>query len=504
MNNLVGIVETKDKFYPSVFPFNPSEKYPEYPFGENISPMCNAVYEGVRSLFILLKMDASNLDTPEWNPLGEIIKPGMSVVLKPNFVIDQHPDKKDIFSIITHPSVLRAITDYCWIALKGKGSIIIADAPQADCNFENLLKITKLDELCQFYARFPGPCVEYRDMRIYYYREKFYPSTITYQKGNQCRNKIVNLGKNSMLISHPHPEKFYGAGYDRKECITHHIGERQEYEISSTILDADVVISVPKLKVHKKVGVTLNIKGLVGICANKNLCLHYTLGSPSEGGDQYPDGFFSTKELLLIKLERLLYDLLLAKQNVLGEYILRAMNRINDSKKIHSEGESKNVNHSNSKTFLKKRMLDAGNWYGNDSAWRMSIDLLNIIYFADKEGEIHNTPQRKFFSIIDGIVGGENNGPLAPDPKPVGILIGGDNLVAVDLVATRLMGFDYQKIKLFSIMKDPRYNFKEDPFESIEMYSNRHGGILLRKELQGYIPNFIPHPGWRDHIEIPV
>jgi uncharacterized protein (DUF362 family) len=501
MTNIrVGIVETNNKFYPSIVPFNPSFKYPEYPFGENISSIHNAVYDGIRSLFILLNMDTSNLDTPEWNPLGAIIKPGMSVVLKPNFVIDQHTDKKDIFSIITHPSVIRAITDYCWIALKGKGSIIIADAPQTDCNFENLLKITEIDQVCKFYLPFGEPKIEYRDLRSYCYREKFYPSTISYLDSDPEGSRIVNLGMNSSLISHPHPELFYGAGYDRKECIKHHIGERQEYEISNTILNADVVISIPKLKVHKKVGVTLNIKGLVGICANKNLCLHYTLGPPSQGGDQYPDNLFSTNDLVLIKMERLLYDLLLAKHNIIGEYILRAITRINDLNKIYLKDESKKNNLI--KAFSMKRTLDSGNWYGNDSAWRMSVDLLKIICFADKKGEIQNTPQRRFFSIIDGVIGGENNGPLVPDPKPVGIIIGGDNLVAVDLVATRLMGFDYNKIKLFSIIKDPRFKFKEDPFESIEMYSNRHSGIISSKDLTGYIPKFIPHPGWSGHIEI--
>lgn len=34
--------------------------------------------------------------------------------------------------------------------------------------------------------------------------------------------------------------------------------------------DADVYISIPKLKTHQKVGVTLNLKGLVGSISNKN------------------------------------------------------------------------------------------------------------------------------------------------------------------------------------------------------------------------------------------
>ena len=45
------------------------------------------------------------------------------------------------------------------------------------------------------------------------------------------------------------------------------------------------------------------------------------------------------------------------------------------------------------------------------------------------------------------MIGGENNGPLAPDPVAAGVLLAGENLLAVDLVAARLMGFDPLKIR---------------------------------------------------------
>ena len=39
--------------------------------------------------------------------------------------------------------------------------------------------------------------------------------------------------------------------------------------------------------------------------------------------------------------------------------------------------------------------------------WRP--DLCKIFYFADVKGKIESKPQRKVFSIIDGVVGGEND-----------------------------------------------------------------------------------------------
>ena len=58
--------------------------------------------------------------------------------------------------------------------------------------------------------------------------------------------------------------------------------------ISRTALQSDVFINLPKLKTHKKVGVTLNLKNLVGINGNKNWLPHYAIGSPEENGDQFP------------------------------------------------------------------------------------------------------------------------------------------------------------------------------------------------------------------------
>ncbi|MGH7855034.1 MAG: DUF362 domain-containing protein [Candidatus Binatia bacterium] len=50
------------------------------------------------------------------------------------------------------------------------------------------------------------------------------------------------------------------------------------------------------------------------------------------------------------------------------------------------------------------------------------------------------------FAIVDGIVGMEGNGPLQGQAKNSGVLIFGDDLVAVDATAARLMTLEPQKI----------------------------------------------------------
>jgi len=488
----VAVIKTEAQ-YPVSAPYNPSENYPEYPFDNYISKDKNYVYEGVRKLFYMLGYDKNNCNTKAWNPLGFLIKPEMTVVIKPNFVQSRHKQGKDLFSIITHPSVLRAIADYCWIALRGNGKIIIADAPQYDCNFQELINSTKIDEVVDFFTRFNGPDVELVDLRSYWSPWKHFDSCLEELPGDKNGSLIVNLGEKSALFNKSNAEKLYGAVYTRSETISNHIGKIQKYKVSRTIMNADVVISVPKLKVHKKVGVTLNAKGLVGITTDKNYLVHYTLTPPSKGGDQYPDDLFNATEELLIKLERWMYDHLLASRNHFLERIHRSIYWI----------------HNHSTKFLgikvngKKRMFDAGNWYGNDSAWRMAVDLMKVFLFSNRNGKLNNKPQRKTFSIIDGIIGGENNGPLSPDPVKAGILIAGDNMLAVDIVATRLMGFDPMKVKMYKyLLNNSDFDFGIKYINEIEILSNYPEWRNCLNDVKSTFLKFTPPSGWVGHIEI--
>ena len=488
----VGVVRTVPQ-YPAEAPYHPSQAYLEYPFGEALALTPNEAYAGVRRLFIQLELDRARLNTPEWNPLGFLVQPGMTVVLKPNFVLSAHKRGKDVFSIITHPAVLRAVADYCWIALGGQGKIIIADAPQYDCNFAELLGVTHLEDLVAFYAEKAGGALEIRDLRRYWSRAKHFSSLLEPLPGDPQGNVLVNLGRQSALYGKGGEDKRYGAVYHRRETISHHHGETHEYEVSRTILEADVVISIPKLKVHKKVGVTLNAKGLVGACTNKNYLVHYTLTPPARGGDQYPDGWFSPLGERIIRLERWMYDHLLAPRKRPLEYVHRSIYWLH--------------NHTTRRLGIKagedKRILDAGNWYGNDSAWRMTADLMKIITYADAQGRLHDTPQRRVYSIVDGIIGGDRNGPLTPDPVPAGILIGGENFLAVDLVATRLMGFDPLKLSLYRhllLEAKPGYGLRR-PADVVVFSEESAWQECLTNKTEKYL-DFKPHPGWKGTVEI--
>lgn len=500
MTTVVSAVRVKQGSYPDSSPYNPSEKYPEYPFPGCIQNSQNVAYDGVRRLLQSLKMDEEHFGSLQWNPLGEIVKPGMTVVLKPNFVRSKHYDGKDLFSIVTHPSVIRAVADYCCIALKGSGRIVLLDGPNFDCDWQELCSSLCLQELVEFFESHGSVRFSLMDIRNYWGKSRVpfmetrhMPSCKRRLFGDPLGVVVANLGERSYLHELSDAHRYYGAVFDRGETIEHHHGERHEYEVSRTIMSADVVISIPKLKVHKRCGVTLNVKGLVGSCTNKNYLVHYRLGSPKEGGDQYPEGLLTRKERRIIGFERWMYDLLLAPRSIVLEMIHRFVFGL-----LYLQiGRRLGL-----RIPASKRVYEPGCWHGNNSTWRMAADLVRIITFVDKNGVLHERPQRRLFSIIDGIVGGENKGPLIPDPVPAGVLIGGENLIAVDIVGTRLMGFDPLKIKMYEqLLHDVNHDFGVRKLDDIAVVSDDPAYADCLKDEKNRFLGFKPHPGWVGHIE---
>jgi uncharacterized protein (DUF362 family) len=73
----------------------------------------------------------------------------------------------------------------------------------------------------------------------------------------------------------------------------------------------------------------------------------------------------------------------------------------------------------------------------------------NVLHWAgiDKSILDINAALRPDFAIVDGIVGMEGNGPIQGTPKPCGVLVLGDDPVAVDATCCRVMGLRPEKVK---------------------------------------------------------
>src|SRR5271154_7091356 len=76
----------------------------------------------------------------------------------------------------------------------------------------------------------------------------------------------------------------------------------------------------------------------------------------------------------------------------------------------------------------------------------------NILHWAGIDRAILdiNAAARPDFAIVDGIVGMEGNGPIQGTPKDSGVLIFGNDPVAVDATCCRVMGLVPERVKYLS------------------------------------------------------
>ena len=486
MSYPVAIQNQPNAAYPDTAPYDAPEVFPESPFPERLDAG-NGVYATVRESFRLLKLDEANDGTAEWNPLGGVVRPGDTVFIKPNMIAHKHALNEDWDYVITHGSVLRAVVDYVFIALKGEGKIQIGDAPQTDSKYDLIIGRMGLPELQALYRDEKEFEIELIDLRDEHWIEKdgIYVETIKLE-GDPLGGVEADLANDSMFAElDGQGKKYYGAFYDTDETNQHHLDGKHEYAISRTPIEADVFINVPKLKTHKKCGITVNLKSLVGINANKNWLPHYVIGSPKEGGDQFPASGAAKGKLenaLVLTAKKFL-----ARENPVVKFAARKLKKLGYFVFGGTE-----------------EMVRSGNWHGNDTVWRMSVDLNRILMFGNPDGTLRPGDQpKRFFSIVDGIVAMEGNGPVAGTSKPTGLIIAGDNPVAVDAVCAATMGFDCRKLPLVHRCLEPhRLPLIDGGYNDIEPISSdsRRNRPVLNWMLE---PDemFRPHFGWKGHVE---
>ena len=481
----VGIRRQAEPRYPERPPFHPPERYPEIPFGVE-TDASNLVYASVRELFRILGYDAARFGTREWNPLGWLIRPGETVFLKPNMIAHRHRLCDDWDYVITHGSVIRAVADYVAVALGGRGRILVGDAPQEDSVWDALAARMGLSEITAFHRDRTGIEVELLDLRDLHQVERDGIYVATERLPGDPRGGVAaDLGEHSMFHERDALRKrYYGAYYDWGETNSHHRQGKHEYAISRSPIAADVFVSLPKLKTHKKCGLTVNLKGLVGINANKNWLPHYTFGGPENGGDQFAAGTLRTRleNLVVMPAKRLLMRRFKVFQSFARRTKRVGYGVFGDTEKV----------------------VRSGNWHGNDTVWRMALDLNRILLYADPDGTMRLAgPPKRYFSVVDGIAAMEGNGPVAGTRREAGILVAGANPVAVDTICARLMGFDPARLPILARAFEPhRWPLIEGGEATIEPLSDVAG---WSRPLAAWRPSdtlrFRPHFGWAGAIE---
>lgn len=322
----------------------------------------NSVYAAVRGLLYQLGYDRPALALPPGTRSAAWCTPVTGWSLSPTLVSPQHRAGGDPFSVITHPSVLRALADYV-TALKGQGEIVIADNPSIDADWAALIALTRLDEFEAYYqagrhlprAR-SAPALDppaSPPMASALARWSA-PGRPRRQHGAQPRPPILLRRAEPAAV----PGRVHQTLGDHPPPPRRHPG----ISLSNTILNADVFISVPKLKTHHKVGVTLNVKGLVGINAkNKNYLVHWKIGTPALGGDEFRD-----------PARRADYALLAARHLLLDWLPERAF--LAARRRWHGTRLGVLFEDTRGLSFHQHR----GAWAGNDTCWRIASNLYHL------------------------------------------------------------------------------------------------------------------------------
>jgi len=403
--------------------------------------------------------------------LKSFAAPGMRVVVKPNFIRQSHSSRPDEWEqIITHGTVIAAVAREIARAMEGNGTLTIADGPQTDSDFSLIRERTGLDRLEEEFRR-DYPRLDFRIMDLR--REKWTTAGGVVVERRRLPDAPggyveVDLGENSSFEGKT--ARYYGADYDTAFTQRNHTSGRHAYLLAKLALDADLFVNIPKLKTHKKVGVTLSLKNLVGINGDKNYLPHFSMGSAEEGGDESPyAGVAAGLQSRGIQAFKNAMHRVPAAGRILGPLAKRVGGAV--------FGRTEDV-------------IRSGNWYGNDTAWRMVLDLNKILFHYDGSGRRRAKPLR-YLSIVDGIIAGEGNGPMEADAKPCGLILAGTNPVAVDLVGATLMDFDWRKIPIireaFNETRLPLTDFRPEDVSAVPE---------LGKPFQ-----FRAHFGWTGHIE---
>jgi uncharacterized protein (DUF362 family) len=385
------------------------------------------------------------------DPFHGWVEPGGRVTIKPNWVRDFNPDGHDIESLVTHGSLVAAAVGYAARALRGRGRIVVGDAPLQDCDFAALRAKIGIDAaLDEVRRRNPGLEVVVEDWRLTRLSRPAGHGGSVWSSGQTVEDDsaladyvIVDRGADSFLCDlEDYAERFRVTCYDHRLMAPHHGHGRHEYLVRRSALECDLFVNLPKWKTHSKAGVTGAMKNLVGINGHKEFLPHHVKGGFFRGGDEYFRG----------NAARRVYD----------ELYERVWERFRGMSPLRrrASGTALGLAWAAARLTGSDR-VQAGNWAGNETTWRTTLDLNHVLLSGGP---------RKVVAIVDGIVAGEGEGPLRPRPRPAGLLVGGENPAYVDATLARLTGYSLARVPtVFHALHDRRSLLAGPPPEAAQV-----------------------------------
>lgn len=414
------------------------------------------VYENVD----LLEKIVMQLFTSEFCKL----LPGKSILLKPNWV-KECINGNDSLCLHTNLNIIIAVLRI--MLRQGVSRVVIGDSPIQGCHLEKLLFKDWIEKVGALAKEYNTPVL------IKDFRRKIYCNSAKVQSDLHSMENyvIVDIGKKSYLEQITSTEEKFRIGdYDYKRLTEMHQPGIHKFTIAREVFESDVIISMPKIKTHQKTGITAALKNIVGTVGDKDCLPHHRIGSLENNGDCYP------KHNIFRTLGETILDLSAKRLGHKDGWILKKISSICWRLSLPTKLDNRTAS-----------------WYGNDTCWRMVMDLNTALIYGKVDGSISMTPQRVLYSLCDGIIAGQGNGPLTPDPLPLGIMSFSNHSALNDICMAMLMGLDYKKIPLLKAAS--------------KIINNEQSSIILNgnhvsyTDLQDYSIQAKPADGWMGYIE---
>ncbi len=418
-------------------------------------------------------------DTSEGSVLGGVVPAGGRVLVKPNWVSHANHGPWGLDPLITNSTLIR---DTVHALLQTKAAeILVGDAPLQLCDFNKLLRDGGVrgwaETLVAKEPRFMGV-------------QDFRRTTCEVQDGRRVASEdriaeehfiLYDVGPDSLLEPITDTSgSFRVTQYNPTHMIRTHAPGRHQYLVARAVIEADVVINLPKLKTHKKAGVTCALKNLIGINGNKEYLPHHRVGGAESGGDCYPGGS---------RIKRA------------QEYVLDRMNLAHSSVSQNFWQDFSQLLDRISR-LTGDRLGVEGSWSGNDTIWRTCLDLNRVLLYGKADASMADEPQREVIHVVDAVVAGHGDGPLAPQPLPLRLLLAGRNAAAIDWVGATLLGYNPERIPIvhqaFADFRWPVAPFVPADIKVLGDLGSGSAAEVLASCKRPFVPNY--PIGWRDAV----
>ena len=118
------------------------------------------------------------------------------------------------------------------------------------------------------------------------------------------------------------------------------------------------------------------------------------------------------------------------------------------------------------------------------------MDLNKIAKYGNANGTLSDKPQRQIFSLCDGVIAGQGDGPLEPEPLPLGVISFTNVSVINDRAMALMIGLPLEKIPLLNGSLN----------EELDCEITLDGERIILEDLKQYSIKAVPPKGWAGYF----